>query len=142
MTAPNILLIQVDQLAANALSAYGNQTVKDPNLASLAKDGELFSKTVTATCQCAARLGLRCTQAAYLSLLACMTMPMNFTRIYRRFATTFAGWDIAASCPAKCTLLVLIKCTAMKNAIPRKSTRPTSLGLWIGQRGANTALPI
>ncbi|MFS4581107.1 choline-sulfatase [Phaeobacter sp. C3_T13_0] len=42
MTAPNILLIQVDQLAANALSAHGNQTVKDPNISALAEAGVVF----------------------------------------------------------------------------------------------------
>ena len=42
MTAPNILLIQVDQLAARALSAYGNRTVKDPNISALAEAGVVF----------------------------------------------------------------------------------------------------
>ncbi len=38
----NILIIQADQLAANALSAYGNQTVKDPNIRELADHGVVF----------------------------------------------------------------------------------------------------
>ena len=42
MAAPNILLIQADQLAANALSSYGNGTVKDPNIARLARQGVVF----------------------------------------------------------------------------------------------------
>lgn len=42
MTAPNILLIQVDQLAAKALSCYGNRTVKDPNISALAAAGVVF----------------------------------------------------------------------------------------------------
>ena len=42
MTRPNILLIQVDQLAANALSAYGNSTVKDPHIRALANKGVVF----------------------------------------------------------------------------------------------------
>lgn len=42
MAAPNILLIQVDQLAANALSAYGNGTIKDPNIRRLADQGVVF----------------------------------------------------------------------------------------------------
>ena len=42
MTAPNFLLIQADQLAANALSAYGNQTVKDPHIRRLADNGIVF----------------------------------------------------------------------------------------------------
>lgn len=42
MPAPNILLIQTDQLAANALSVYGNATVKDPNIRKLADSGVVF----------------------------------------------------------------------------------------------------
>lgn len=42
MTAPNILLIQADQLAAKALSAYGNATVKDPHISKLAERGVVF----------------------------------------------------------------------------------------------------
>ena len=39
---PNILLIQADQLAANALACYGNRTVKAPNLDRLAETGVVF----------------------------------------------------------------------------------------------------
>ncbi|MFN3210789.1 MAG: choline-sulfatase [Roseovarius sp.] len=42
MSAPNILLIQADQLTAMALSAYGNTTVKDPHISKLARNGVLF----------------------------------------------------------------------------------------------------
>jgi choline-sulfatase len=42
MTRPNILLIQADQLAANALSTYGNTTVKDPHIRALADEGVVF----------------------------------------------------------------------------------------------------
>lgn len=42
MAAPNILLIQVDQMAASALSAYGNKTVKDPHIRRLANEGIVF----------------------------------------------------------------------------------------------------
>jgi len=42
MPAPNILLIQADQLTAMALSSYGNTTVKDPHIAKLAKRGVVF----------------------------------------------------------------------------------------------------
>lgn len=41
-TRPNILLIQADQLAANALGPYGNQTVKAPNIDRLAAEGVVF----------------------------------------------------------------------------------------------------
>lgn len=39
---PNILLIQADQMAANALRAYGNKTVKAPNIDRLAAGGVVF----------------------------------------------------------------------------------------------------
>lgn len=39
---PNILLIQADQMAANALAVYGNKTVKAPNLDRLAAQGVVF----------------------------------------------------------------------------------------------------
>lgn len=42
MSAPNILLIQADQLTAMALSAYGNKTVKDPHITRLAERGVVF----------------------------------------------------------------------------------------------------
>lgn len=42
MSRPNILFIQADQLAANALTAYGNKTVKAPNIDRLAKNGVVF----------------------------------------------------------------------------------------------------
>ncbi|MEM8652563.1 MAG: choline-sulfatase [Pseudomonadota bacterium] len=41
-TRPNILFIQADQMAANALSAYGNVTVKDPHMRTLADEGVVF----------------------------------------------------------------------------------------------------
>lgn len=39
---PNILFIQADQLAANALAPYGNKTVKAPNIDRLAEKGVVF----------------------------------------------------------------------------------------------------
>lgn len=39
---PNILFIQADQMAANALRAYGNPTSKTPNIDRLASEGVLF----------------------------------------------------------------------------------------------------
>jgi choline-sulfatase len=39
---PNILFIQADQMAANALAVYGNKTVKAPNLDKLADNGVVF----------------------------------------------------------------------------------------------------
>ncbi|WP_170362597.1 choline-sulfatase [Ruegeria arenilitoris] len=42
MARPNILFIQADQLAANALKTYGNKTVKAPNIDRLAQAGVVF----------------------------------------------------------------------------------------------------
>ena len=38
----NILIIMADQLAANALSMYGNKVCKTPNLDNLATYGTVF----------------------------------------------------------------------------------------------------
>ena len=40
---PNILLIMADQLAAQALSLYGNKVCKTPNLERLASEGVTFT---------------------------------------------------------------------------------------------------
>ena len=40
---PNILLIMADQLAAQALSIYGNTVSKTPNLQRLAAQGAIFT---------------------------------------------------------------------------------------------------
>ena len=42
MSLPNILFIQVDQLNASSLAAYGNTFVKTPNLDRLAENGVVF----------------------------------------------------------------------------------------------------
>ena len=42
MSRPNFLFIQCDQLAARALSAYGNKTVKAPNIDALAEQSVVF----------------------------------------------------------------------------------------------------
>ncbi|MEN0015483.1 MAG: choline-sulfatase, partial [Solirubrobacteraceae bacterium] len=42
--SPNILVIQADQLAAGALTAYGNSTVKAPHIHRLALDGAVFGR--------------------------------------------------------------------------------------------------
>ncbi len=39
---PNILMIMADQLAAQALSLYGNKVCKTPNLERLASEGVTF----------------------------------------------------------------------------------------------------
>ncbi len=40
---PNILLVMADQLAAQALSLYGNGVCKTPNLERLAAQGAVFT---------------------------------------------------------------------------------------------------
>ena len=40
--APNIILIMADQLAAHALSLYGNTVCKTPNLDRLGAEGTVF----------------------------------------------------------------------------------------------------
>ena len=42
---PNILLIMADQLAAQALSLFGNPICKTPNLDALANEGTVFENT-------------------------------------------------------------------------------------------------
>jgi len=52
-TAPNILIIMADQVAAQALSLYGNGTCKTPNLERLAKQGVVFDNAYTPSPLCA-----------------------------------------------------------------------------------------
>ncbi len=47
LARPNILLITVDTLRADAVGAYGNPRAKTPNMDSLAQDGTLFSLDMT-----------------------------------------------------------------------------------------------
>lgn len=42
MSKPNILFIQADQMAANALRAWGNKTVKTPHIDRLSENGVVF----------------------------------------------------------------------------------------------------
>lgn len=53
MRRPNIVLIQADQLAAAALSPYGNEVVKAPNVAALADDGVVFERAYCNSPLCA-----------------------------------------------------------------------------------------
>ena len=47
-TGPNILVIQADQMAASALSAYGNSFTKTPHIDALAGQGTTFRNTYCA----------------------------------------------------------------------------------------------
>lgn len=50
---PNILLIQCDQLAAGALSFYGNEVTKTPHMDSIAEDGVVFTSAYCNSPLCA-----------------------------------------------------------------------------------------
>lgn len=52
-TRPNILLVQCDQLAASALSFYGNEVVQAPHMDSLAEDGVVFTSAYCNSPLCA-----------------------------------------------------------------------------------------
>ena len=48
MTSPNFLIIQADQMAASALSAYGNSFTKMPHIDALGAAGTVFLNTYCA----------------------------------------------------------------------------------------------
>ena len=47
-TGPNILVIQADQMAASALSAYGNSFTKTPHIDALAGQGDAGAQSAPA----------------------------------------------------------------------------------------------
>ncbi len=51
--APNIVLIQADQLVATALGAYGNTVVQSPEIDALAADGIVFERAYCNSPLCA-----------------------------------------------------------------------------------------
>ncbi len=53
MTAPNIVVIQADQLAAQALGAYGDEAALTPNIDALAREGAVFERAYCTTPLCA-----------------------------------------------------------------------------------------
>ncbi|WP_171020392.1 choline-sulfatase [Cupriavidus sp. 2SB] len=53
MRRPNIILFMADQLTANALTAYGNDVVKAPNIAALSEQGVTFKNAYTNSPICA-----------------------------------------------------------------------------------------
>ena len=53
MTQPNIVIIQADQLAAAALSPYGNEVVQAPNIEALADGGVIFDRAYCNSPLCA-----------------------------------------------------------------------------------------
>ena len=79
MTAPNILFIQVDQLTATALRAYGDTVCHAPNLDRLAQIGTVF-------------------EAAYCNFPLCA--PSRFSMAAGQLCSTIGAYDNAAEMPA------------------------------------------
>jgi len=77
--APNILVIQADQLAAGALSLYGNPLVKTPHIERLADGGTVFDN-------------------AYCNFPLCV--PSRASMLAGRYANALQVWDNAAEMPA------------------------------------------
>ncbi|WP_067603185.1 choline-sulfatase [Nocardiopsis listeri] len=50
---PNIIVIQADQMAAQALGAYGDQAARTPNIDALAEEGAVFDRAYCNTPLCA-----------------------------------------------------------------------------------------
>ncbi|MGO1193322.1 MAG: sulfatase-like hydrolase/transferase, partial [Nesterenkonia sp.] len=49
---PNIVVIQADQMAAQALGAYGDSAARTPNIDALALDGAVFDRAYCNTPLC------------------------------------------------------------------------------------------
>ena len=76
---PNILLIQADQLCANALPCYGNEVTKAPNIHSLAEDGVVF-------------------ESAYCNNPICA--PSRFSMLSGQHTSRIGAFDNGAEFPA------------------------------------------
>ncbi|RAE68027.1 choline-sulfatase, partial [Burkholderia multivorans] len=53
MQPPNIVVIQADQMAAEALGAYGNEAALTPHIDELAESGAVFDRAYCTTPLCA-----------------------------------------------------------------------------------------
>ena len=71
---PNIVLIQLDQLTAKALPAYGNKVVKSPNLNKIASEGVVFEN-------------------GYCNFPLCA--PSRMSMLSGQYATNVGVWDNA-----------------------------------------------
>jgi len=78
-TAPNILLIMVDQMAAPALPIYGHRIVQAPNITSLGETGVIFDN-------------------AYCNFPLCA--PSRFSMLSGRLPTSIDAFDNASEFPA------------------------------------------
>ena len=79
MQSPNILFIQVDQLTALSLRAYGNTICHSPNIDSLAEQGVVFEN-------------------AYCNFALCS--PSRFSMATGQLCSTIGAYDNAAEMPA------------------------------------------
>ena len=79
MKNPNILFLQVDQLGAGFLPAYGNSVCKSPNIDSLAAAGAVFDN-------------------AYCNFPLCA--PSRFSMAAGQLASAIGAYDNAAEMPA------------------------------------------
>ena len=77
--APNILVIQADQLTPSVLPTYGHPLVKTPHLDKLAADGVVF-------------------ESAYCNFPLCV--PSRASMMAGRFAHNISSWDNAMEMPA------------------------------------------
>ena len=77
--APNILVIQADQMTARALSLYGHALVRTPHLERLAERGTVFEN-------------------AYCNFPLCV--PSRMSMLAGRYANAIAMWDNAIEMPA------------------------------------------
>ncbi len=79
MKTPNIVVIQTDQMSAKALSLYGHERVRTPNIERLAHNGTVFEK-------------------AYCNFPLCV--PSRASMLAGRFANAINVWDNATEMPA------------------------------------------
>ena len=77
--APNIVVIQADQMTAKALSLYGHKLVKTPNIERLAEGGTIFDN-------------------AYCNFPLCV--PSRTSMMAGRYANAIGMWDNAIEMPA------------------------------------------
>jgi choline-sulfatase len=77
--APNILVIQLDQMTSSALPAYGHPLVKAPHMDALAADGVVFEN-------------------AYTNFPLCV--PSRMSMLTGQFTSAIEQWDNATELPA------------------------------------------
>ena len=77
--APNILVVQADQMTALALSLYGHGLTKTPHLERLAEGGTVFEN-------------------AYCNFPLCV--PSRMSMLAGRYANAISMWDNAIEMPA------------------------------------------